>query len=224
MATHSSILIWRIPRSEEPGGLQSIRSQSQTRLKRLSTHAQLKMHDKDSVCLCAKSFQLCPTLCDPMDRSLPGSFVHGILQARVLEWVVVFFSRGYCQPRGWICLSYVSFTGRWFFTTSTTTSKKASKHNANQWVFTPGLFPVIAGEKYFLFVVTSKKLGLSCGSVVKNPTANAGDAGWIHGWERSPGEGNRNPLQYFHLGNPIDSGAWWATVHGVQKSQTRLSD
>ena len=87
-------------------------------------------------------------------------------------------------------------------------------------MFTPGLFPLIAGEKYFLFVVTSKKLGLPCGSVVKNPTANAGDAGWIHGWERSPGEGNCNPLQYFRLGNPIDSGAyspWRATVHGVAK-------
>ena len=98
MATHSSILIWRIPRSEEPGGLQSIRSQSQTRLKRLSTHAQLKMHDKDSVCLCAKSFQLCPTLCDPMDRSLPGSFVHGILQARVLEWVLCSFPEDIANP------------------------------------------------------------------------------------------------------------------------------
>ena len=40
----------------------------------------------------AKSFQSCPTLCDPMDCSLPGSSVHGIFQARVLEWVAIAFS------------------------------------------------------------------------------------------------------------------------------------
>ena len=42
-------------------------------------------------------------------------------------------------------------------------------------------------------------------------------------WDRSPGEGNGNPLQYSYLGNPMDRGAWWATVHGVAKSQTQLS-
>ena len=41
---------------------------------------------------------------------------------------------------------------------------------------------------------------------------------------RSPGEGNGNPLQYSCLENPMDGGAWWATVHRVAKSQTRLSD
>ena len=43
--------------------------------------------------------QSCPTLCDPMDCSLPGSSVHGILRARVLEWVAISFSRGSSQPR-----------------------------------------------------------------------------------------------------------------------------
>ena len=43
--------------------------------------------------------QSCPTLCDPMDRSLPGSSVHVIFQARVLEWVAISFSRGFSQPR-----------------------------------------------------------------------------------------------------------------------------
>ena len=41
----------------------------------------------------------CPTLCDPMDGSLPGSTVHGILQARILEWAAISFSRGSSQPR-----------------------------------------------------------------------------------------------------------------------------
>ena len=46
------------------------------------------------------------------------------------------------------------------------------------------------------------------GSVVKNPPASAGDAGLISGSKRSPGEQNCNPLQYSHLGNPMDRGAW----------------
>ena len=59
--------------------------------------------------------------------------------------------------------------------------------------------------------------------MVKNLPANAGDArdaGSIPGSGRSPGEGNGNPLQYSYLGNPMDRGAWQATVHGVTKSQT----
>ena len=62
------------------------------------------------------------------------------------------------------------------------------------------------------------------GSVLKNPPANAGDAGSIPGSRRSPGGGNSNPLQYSCLGNPTDSGAWWARVHRMAKNQTRLSD
>ena len=58
----------------------------------------------------------------------------------------------------------------------------------------------------------------------KNPPANAGDVGSIPGLGRSSGEGNGNPLQYSRLGNPMDRGAWWATVHRVAKSQTRLSN
>ena len=58
---------------------------------------------------------------------------------------------------------------------------------------------------------------------VKNLSANAGDArdtGLILGLGRSPGEGHGNPLQYACLENPMDRGAWWATVHMVAKSQT----
>ena len=63
--------------------------------------------------------------------------------------------------------------------------------------------------------------------MVKNLPANAGDikdAGSIPGLGRSPGEGNGNPLQFSCLENPMDGEAWWATVHGVAKSRTRLSD
>ena len=48
---------------------------------------------------CAKSLQSCPTLCDPVDCSLPGSSVHGILRARILEWVAILSSRGSSRPR-----------------------------------------------------------------------------------------------------------------------------
>ena len=53
--------------------------------------------------------------------------------------------------------------------------------------------------------------------LVKNPPANAGDVSLIPWLTRSPGEGNDNPLQYSCLGNSMDRGAWWATVHGVPK-------
>ena len=84
---------------------------------------------------------LLTALWDPMECSLPGSSVHGILQARLLEWVTILFSRG---------------------------------------------------------------------------------SSWLRNWMF--GEGNGNPLQYSCLENPMDGGAWWATVHGVAKSQTWLSD
>ena len=61
------------------------------------------------------------------------------------------------------------------------------------------------------------------GSIVKNLPVNVGDTGLIPGSERSPGEGNGNPPQYSFLGNPMNRGAWWATVLGVQKSWTQLS-
>ena len=60
--------------------------------------------------------------------------------------------------------------------------------------------------------------------MVKNPPANAGDAGSIPVSGKSPGEGNGNPPQYFGLGNSMDRGDWWVAVHGVTKSQTQLGD
>ena len=63
--------------------------------------------------------------------------------------------------------------------------------------------------------------------MVRNPPANAGDlrnTGSIPGSGRSPGEGHCNPLQCSCLENPMDRGAWWATVHGVAQSQRRLTN
>ena len=67
--------------------------------------------------------------------------------------------------------------------------------------------------------------GFPGGTSGREPTCHAGDIrdpGSIPGWGRSPGGGNGHPLQYSCLENPTDRGAWWATVHGVTKSQTQL--
>ena len=104
MATHSSILAWRIPWTEEPGGLQSMGSQRvghnwATSLTHSLTSRQpasiptsweiLRQSGEEKV----KVAQSCPTLCDPMDYT-----VHGVLQARIL-WGAFPFSRGSSQPR-----------------------------------------------------------------------------------------------------------------------------
>ena len=70
---------------------------------------------------------------------------------------------------------------------------------------------------------TPKIMGFPSGSAVKNMSANTGDTGLILGSRRPPGGGNGNPLQYSCLENSTVREAWWATVHGVTKSRTRLS-
>ena len=67
-------------------------------------------------------------------------------------------------------------------------------------------------------------MGFPGGSDSKEPACNAGDLSSIPGLGRSPEEGNGNPLQYSCLENSMDREAWQATVHGVAKSWTQLSD
>ena len=97
MATHSSILAWRIPWADEPGGLQSMGSQ---RMSGTTERLTLLLHFQDS-CFIYSTFLLvtqpCPTLCDPMDCSLPGSSVDGILQTRILEWVARAFKKSFYE-------------------------------------------------------------------------------------------------------------------------------
>ena len=73
-------------------------------------------------------------------------------------------------------------------------------------------------------LLTPVFLGFPCGSAGKESACNAGDLGSVLGLERSPGEGNDNPLQYSCLENPMDRGASWAIVHSVAKNQTGPSD
>ena len=78
---------------------------------------------------------------------------------------------------------------------------------------------------FFLFTCYRMSWASQVVLVVKNLSANAGDirdVGLIPGSGRSSGEGNHNPLQYSYLENPMDRGAWWATVYRIAKSWTRL--
>ena len=160
MATHSSILAWRIPGTEEPSGLPSmgshrvehdwsdlataatawiVASSFGARLSRGSDPSfllQVELLSEQTlflwwlICLwlVGHSFQgkttlgadlylqpshvlvaqSCQTLCDPMDDSPSGSSVHGILQARILEWVALPFSKGSSQPRDWTQVSCIA--------------------------------------------------------------------------------------------------------------------
>ena len=75
-------------------------------------------------------------------------------------------------------------------------------------------------ELYILIYCTT-----GCGgSDGKESACNAEDSGSIPGSQRSPGEGNGNPVQYSCLENSMDRGVWWATIHGVRKSRTQLSN
>ena len=79
-------------------------------------------HGRDQFLWCMKDTQLCLTLCDPMDCSLPGSSICGILQARILQWVAISFSRGSSQPRDWSRVSRIA--GRRFTLWATRGSPK----------------------------------------------------------------------------------------------------
>ena len=147
------------------------------------------------VCMCA---QMCLTLCDPMDCSPPVSSVHGISQAKILQWVAISFSRVSSWPRDQTCISCFSCIGRqipyhWTTWESLWADWGVAKVNCPWW---------LSG---------------------KESACNARDMSSIPGLGTSLGEGNGNPLKYSCWENPIDRGAWWSTVHLVTKSWTRLS-
>ena len=90
-----------------------------------------KMWYKDTS-KCAKSLQSCPTLCNPMDYSPPGSSVHVILQARILEWVVMPFCRESSRPRNW---TRVLCIVGWFFSVWATREAQLSWNQASKHLF-----------------------------------------------------------------------------------------
>ena len=101
MATHSSVLAWKIPGMGEPHGLSSMGSH------RVG-------HDWSDLAAAAvlegsEVTQLCPTFCDPMDCSLPDSSIHGVFQASILEWVAISSSKASSWPVYQSCFSWFSF-------------------------------------------------------------------------------------------------------------------
>ena len=104
MATHSSVLAWRIPGTGESGGLPSMGSHrvghDWSDLAAAVSHG---MNVKVKVSITQSS----PTLCDSMDCTPPGSSLRGILQARILEWIAIPFSRRSSQPRDWTWVSHI---------------------------------------------------------------------------------------------------------------------
>ena len=150
--------------------------------------------------------QSCPTIWDPIHCSLPGSSVHGIFQARILEWIAIFFSRGSSWPRNQTQVSCVA--GRFFIDWA---MREARRPRFNSWV------GKIHWRKDRL--PTPVFLGFPCDSDGKESACNAGDLGSIPGMGRSPGERKGFPLQYSGLENSMDY-----TVHRVTKSQTWLSN
>ena len=88
------------------------------------------------VCVCARVSQSCPTLCDPMDCSPPHSSIQGILQARILEWVAIPFSKGSSQPRDRTWVSCIA--GRFF--TVWAPREAHTSNTAFQKVSYPGLY------------------------------------------------------------------------------------
>ena len=163
--------------------------------------------------------QSCPTLCNPMDCSLPSSSVHGVFQAIVLEWIAISLSSGSSQPRDRTRVSGI--VDRRFTVWATREAlfivmlSKAhltmhSRMSGCRWMITPSW---LSGSwRYFLY--SSFYSGVIFhwdfpgGSDGKASVYNAGDSSSIPGLGRSPGEGNGNPLQYYCLENPMDRRAW----------------
>ena len=85
--------------------------------------------------VCVRAHSVASAVCDPMDRSPPGSSVHGILQATILERVAISFSRGSSRPRDQFCVSFTSSIGRRFFTISSELSLLLDLNFFNKAVF-----------------------------------------------------------------------------------------
>ena len=139
----------------------------------------------------------------PIDCSLPGSSVHGISQARILEWVAISFSRGSSWSSPGVEPTSPVLAGRFFTTES---PRKPQLANYSGCLRLRGLPTWLR----------AKVLPVNVG--------DSRDGSLIPGSERSPREGNSNPLQYSCLKNSMDRGAWRANKStGVTKTQTWLS-
>ena len=140
-------------------------------------------------CLFSLSYFSGVWLCDPVECSQLNSSIHEVLLERVMEWVAISFLRGSSLPMDGTQVFYVSCIGRW-----------VPYHQCH----------LGSHKEVHVRWLSGKESACQCRSHIRHGSLP-------ESW-RSPGVGNGNPLQYFYLGNPMDRGAWWATVHGVIKS------
>ena len=153
--------------------------------------------------------QSCPTLCDPMDCSLPGSSIHGVFQARVLEWGAIAFSAvwKHCLPILSLPRSILTCIVRIYIFSVCTKSRR------RQWHPTPVLLP---GKSH------GRRSLVGC-SPWGREESDTTEQLQFHFSLSCIGEGNGNPLHCSCLENPRDGGAWWAAVYGVAQSRTWLN-
>ena len=161
--------------------------------------------------------QLCPTLCDPMDCSLPGSSIHGIFQEGILEWVAMSFSRRSCRPRDW---TWVSCRQTLYHL------RHQGRQLPNQWLNVNIIQKPIPSALNIYNISINTEILKSFWPVQYNPPPKLPISVLclLPMTLYLSREGSGNPLQYSCLENPMDRGAWKAAVHGVAKSWTWLSD
>ena len=173
------------------------------------------MDNYDLVCLCVLVTQSCPTLCNHMDCNPPGSFVHGTLQARILEWEP-FPSPGYLPNPG----IEPGFSALLLETSLVTQMVKRLPTMRETWVQSLGREDLLDKAMATHSSTLAWKIPWT-----EEPgrLQSIGSLRVRHDWATSLsciGEGNGNPLQCSCLENPRDRGAWWAAVYGVAQSQT----
>ena len=140
----------------------------------------------------------------PMDYSPPGTCVHGIFQARILEWVAISFSRRSSQSRDWTQISHI--VGRRFNIWAT---REVIQANTIQ---TPAV---------------DYKMVKNLPEIQETQVWSLGQKDltwWRSSWSDEGNDNQSTPCQYSCLENSMDRGTWWATVHGVPNSQSQLCD
>ena len=151
------------------------------------------------MCRRARSLQSCLTLCDPMDYSPPGSSVHGILQARILEWVAMLSSRGYSRARDQTHVSCIPCIGRWVLDHSCHLASPLPvvvSANAGPWILKYNLI-----RKRRLTHRENVNLGLRLSSVELTKELEKPGEGWKPG-RALGGHGISLPLKGWRYGVP----------------------
>ena len=174
-----------------------------------------------SLCIHNKSLQSCPTLCDHTDCSPPGSSVHGILQAIILEWVAIPFSRGSSQTWDGIRISCIGRQVLYHWCLGSYSYMGLNPHKSYALTVRHAKFRLLClfhlafyrTDYLWQFQFLPLYQHFPHSSVGKESACNAEDPSSIPGSGRSPGEGKGYPLQCSGLENSD-----WCTVPGTAKT------